>query len=178
MKYLKTAALALVVLFTGNLLAQAAGMGKSMLPAPGLKITKTTGTVNLMKYGLVVITLRPGDAIPALVDTSISFAVVDGTIALEAGREKISAAGGATFTVTAEKGREVVISVAEGASIAIKGSAENVLLAPDSEIKITYTRKKTIILVKKGSAVTTLSFGAGQKIVNAGGTLDIPVPAK
>ncbi|HBA60286.1 MAG TPA: hypothetical protein DCZ92_05630 [Elusimicrobia bacterium] len=177
MKYLKTATLALV-LFTGNLLAQSAGTGKFVLPTPGLKITETTGTVNLMKYGLVVMTLRPGDVIPALVDTSISFTVVDGIIVLEAGREKISAAGGATFTVTAEKGREVVISVAEGAAITIKGSAENVMLATDSEIKITYNRKKTIILIKKGSAVTTLSFGAEQKIVNAGGTFVIPAPAK
>ena len=122
-------------------------------------------------------TLRPGDAIPSLADLSITFAVVDGALELEASGEKISAAGGANFTVTSEKGGKMAISVAEGTPVEIKDVSGNIIvLARNSEIKITDTGNKTKISVQKGSAIVTTSSGGEPKTVNAGDTLKLSVP--
>lgn len=172
----KTVAPVLSVFFAGCLFAQAADIAKPAIPAPGLKLTRITGTVHLMKYGLVVITLRPGDAIPSLADPNITFAVVDGSIELKAGREKISAEGGANFTLTAEKGREVLISVDEGSPLEFAGVyGGNVLLAQNSEVRINYTLKKTKLYVKKGNAMVTMPGAKEPNSVNAGETVEIPV---
>ena len=176
MKHLKMAVLALAVSFTANLSAQPA-QAKYMKPAPGIKIAKITGTVNLLKNGLVVMTLRPGDPIPALSDHSISFAVVDGALELEASGEKISADAGANFTVTSEKGGKMTISVAEGTPVQIKDvSGNTIVLTRNSEVKITDTGNKTKISVQKGSALVTTSSGGEPKTVNAGDTLKLSAP--
>jgi len=144
-------------------------------PAAGMRITKITGTVNLMKDGLVVMTLKPGDALPTLTDTNVTFAVVDGTIEMEAGGEKITAATGSNFTVNADNAASVKISVTEGAPVEIKGAGgNNVLLSQNTEVSMNKTNGNIEITVDKGSAMVTNLSGAAPQTMNAGEKMEMP----
>ncbi|OPZ23136.1 MAG: hypothetical protein BWZ02_03324 [Lentisphaerae bacterium ADurb.BinA184] len=79
----------------------------------GFRITRITGTVNIIKDGKVLVTLNPGDAVPAIEGGWITFAVVEGTLELEAAGKTITAATGSNFTVGSVDGR-MDISVAAG----------------------------------------------------------------
>jgi len=186
MKQLSITLLSVALLAGGNLFAEDKAPDKApvkssittAVPDAGLKITKITGTVQLMKDGLVVMTLKPGDALPSLVDANMTFNVIDGSIEVEAGGEKITGGSGANFTVNAEKSGEVKISVAAGAPVEVKGaSGSSVVLTQNTDVKMTKTGAKMDIAVEKGSALVTTASGEKAQSVKAGETATLTAAA-
>jgi hypothetical protein len=194
MKLFHLIAIAAVAAFAGNLFAQTpaapAETAKPVTapkppeppkpaakpaPAKGMKITKITGTVNIMKDGVIVKTLKPGDAIPVITDNKLSFAVVEGTMEVEAGGKTITAATGSNFTVTSNNG-QVNVALGAGAPVAVRTeSGNNVVLTPNSEIKMITSNEKVEIKVEKGNAVVSNAAGGETQNLTAGQTVNVAV---
>ena len=185
MKSFHILAAAAVIAFSANAFAQAdpaipAIPGETSatpaVPSKGIKITKITGTVNIMKDGAILMTLKPGDAIPELTDNSVTFAIVDGTVDVEAGGKKISGATGSNFTVTATEGK-VNVALGAGTPVAIKSeSGHNIILTSNSEVKMVNTAEgKVEITMEKGNGVITNASGGETQTVQAGQLISIPV---
>jgi len=185
MKSFHILAAAAVIAFSANAFAQAdpaipAIPGETSatpaVPSKGIKITKITGTVNIMKDGAILMTLKPGDAIPELTDNSVTFAIVDGTVDVEAGGKKISGATGSNFTVTATEGK-VNVALGAGTPVAIKSeSGHNIILTSNSEVKMVNTAEgKVEITMEKGNGVITNASGGDTQTVQAGQLISIPV---
>ncbi|MBI4351638.1 MAG: hypothetical protein HY550_09380 [Elusimicrobia bacterium] len=167
MKSFQLLAISAILAFSANVFAQAPA-------AKGIKITKITGTVNIMKDGVVTMTLKPGDAIPEIADNSVTFAIVDGTVEIEAGGKKISGATGSNFTVTSNAG-QVNVALGAGTPVAVKSeSGHNVILTANSEVKLVRTDGTVLITVVKGSAVVTNASGGGTQTVQAGQVVSVP----
>ncbi|OGR43263.1 MAG: hypothetical protein A2X35_07970 [Elusimicrobia bacterium GWA2_61_42] len=184
MKLLPLIAIAAVTAFSVNALAQApanpavpaVAPAVAAVPAKGMKITKISGVVNVMKNGVIVMTLKPGDAIPVITDNKMSFAVVNGAMELEVGGKTISAVTGSNFTVSTTDG-QVNVALGAGAPVALKSeSGHNVVLTPNSEIKMTTTKGNVEIVVEKGNAVVSNASGGETQAVKAGDTINIPLP--
>lgn len=187
MKLLSFIAIAAVTAFSVNALAQAPAKPATpaipavapaipAVPAKGMKITKISGIVNVMKNGVIVMTLKPGDAIPVITDNKMSFAIVNGTMELEVGGKTISAVTGSNFTVTTTDG-QVNVALGAGAPVALKSeSGHNIVLTPNSEIKMTTTKGNVEIVVQKGNAVVSNASGGETQAVKAGDTVNIPMP--
>jgi len=191
MKSFQILAAAAVIAFSANAFAQAdpatpaipaipgetsATPAIPATPAKGIKITKITGTVNIMKDGAILMTLKPGDAIPELTDNSVTFAIVDGTVDVEAGGKKISGATGSNFTVTSVEGK-VNVALGAGTPVAIKSeSGHNIILTANSEVKMVNTAdNKVEITMEKGNGVITNASGGETQTVQAGQLISIPV---
>ena len=193
MKLFHLVALAALAAFGGNLFAQtpatpaepakpAAAPAKPAeppkpaakpVPAKGMKITKITGTVNIMKDGVIVKTLKPGDAIPVITDNKLSFAVVEGSMEVEAGGKTITATTGSNFTVTSNNG-QVNVALGAGAPVAVRTeSGNNVVLTPNSEIKMITANEKVEIKVEKGNAVVSNAAGGETQNLAAGQTVSV-----
>lgn len=197
MKLFHLVAVAAIAAFGGNLFAQtpavpaqpavpavapavpaqpakpAAKPAAKHVPAKGMKITKITGTVNIMKDGVIVKTLKPGDAIPVITDNKLSFAVVEGTMEVEAGGKTITAATGSNFTVTSNNG-QVNVALGAGAPVAVRTeSGNNVVLTPNSEIKMITSNEKVEIKVEKGNAVVSNAAGGETQNLGAGQTVSV-----
>ncbi len=174
MKLFQLLAISTVLAFSANVFAQAPGQA-----AKTIKITKITGTVNIMKDGVVVMTLKPGDAIPEITDNKVTFAVVDGTIEIEAGGKKISGATGSNFSVASNAG-QVNVALGAGTPVAVKTeSGQNVILTANSEVKMINSNGNVAISMEKGNAVMTDASGGGTQTVQAGQTVtvaDTPMP--
>ncbi len=169
MKLFQLLAISAVFAFSANVFAQAPGQ-----TAKGIKITKITGTVNIMKDGVVVMTLKPGDAIPEITDNKVTFAVVDGTIEIEAGGKKISGATGSNFSVASNAG-QVNVALGAGTPVAVKTeSGQNVILTANSEVKMINANDKVMISMEKGNAVMTNASGGETQTVQAGQTVTVP----
>lgn len=167
MKLFHLLAIATVLAFSANVFAQAPA-------AKGIKITKITGTVNIMKDGAVIMTLKPGDAIPEITDNKVTFAIVDGTVEIEAGGKKISGATGSNFTVTANAA-QVNVALGAGTPVAVKSeSGHNVILTANSEVKLVNTNGTVQISMEKGSAVVTNASGGETQTVQAGQMVSVP----
>lgn len=168
MKLFNLSAIALVLAFGANVFAQPAAAPK------GIKITKITGTVNIMKDGQIVMTLKPGDAIPEITDNKVTFAIVDGTVEVEAGGKKISAATGSNFTVATTNG-QTNVSLGAGTPVAVKTeSGNNIILTANSEVKMVTANGKVQIAMEKGNAVVTNSSGGETQTVTAGQAVYVP----
>ncbi|OGR53019.1 MAG: hypothetical protein A2049_04665 [Elusimicrobia bacterium GWA2_62_23] len=192
MKLFHLVAIAALAAFGGNLFAQApaapakpaakpaaapakpaAKPAAKPVPAKGMKITKITGTVNIMKDGVIVKTLKPGDAIPVITDNKLSFAVVEGTMEVEAGGKTITATTGSNFTVTSNNG-QVNVALGAGAPVAVRTeSGNNVVLTPNSEIKMITANEKVEIKVEKGNAVVSNAAGGETQNLAAGQTVSV-----
>lgn len=193
MKLFHLVAIAALAAFGGNLFAQAPAApaepakpavapvkppeppkpAAKPVPAKGMKITKITGTVNIMKDGVIVKTLKPGDAIPVITDNKLSFAVVEGTMEVEAGGKTITATTGSNFTVTSNNG-QVNVALGAGAPVAVRTeSGNNVVLTPNSEIKMITANEKVEIKVEKGNAVVSNAAGGETQNVAAGQTISV-----
>ena len=193
MKLFHIVAIAALAAFGGNLFAQAPAKpvepakpavapvkppeppkpAAKPVPAKGMKITKITGTVNIMKDGVIVKTLKPGDAIPVITDNKLSFAVVEGTMEVEAGGKTITATTGSNFTVTSNNG-QVNVALGAGAPVAVRTeSGNNVVLTPNSEIKMITANEKVEIKVEKGNAVVSNAAGGETQNVAAGQTVSV-----
>jgi hypothetical protein len=159
-----------IVLFAALMLS----VGFAAAADKTVRITKVTGTVQLMKSGVVVMTIKPGDAIPANLAANMTFFVVSGSIEVEAGGMKISGVTGSEFRPTFSGGSLVVAS--EGrASVEVKNSAgQSVIMTSNSEIKMNTSGATTNVEVQKGRAVVTDASGGGTKMVNAGETASFP----
>lgn len=169
MKLFQLLAVSAVLAFSANVFAQAPGQA-----AKAIKITKITGTVNIMKDGVVVMTLKPGDAIPEITDSKVTFAVVDGTIEIEAGGKKVSGATGSNFSVTSNAG-QVNVALGAGTPVAVKTeSGQNVILTANSEVKMINTNGNVDISMEKGNAVMTNASGGETQTVQAGQTVTVP----
>lgn len=163
MKLFHIAAAALIMTFTAGIYAQAPQAAKK-----GIKITKITGTVNIVKDGVVVMTLKPGDAIPEITDSKVTFAVVDGTIEIQAGGKTVSAATGSNFSVATNNG-QTNVALGAGTPVAIRTeSGNNVVLTANSEVRMVNTGSNVQIAMLKGNAVMTDSTGGQTKTVTAG----------
>lgn len=167
-----------VLIFSAGFVSAAEAPDVPANPAPAaykpVKITKVSGTVQLMKNGVVVMTIKPGDAIPANLDPGLSFHVVSGSIEVEAGGMKINGVTGSDFTPTFTNGSMVVASQGSG-SVEVKSpSGYSVVLPRGSEVKMTDTGVTTNVEVQKGRAVVTDAAGGGTKIVNVGETAAVP----
>ena len=188
MKLSHLVAVAAIAAFGGNLFAQtppapaqpakpAVAPAKPVakpVPAKGMKITKITGTVNIMKDGVIVKTLKPGDAIPVITDNKLSFAVVEGTMEVEAGGKTITATTGSNFTVSSTNG-QVSVALGAGAPVAVRTeSGNNVVLTPNSEIKMITSNEKVEIKVEKGNAVVSNAAGGETQNLAAGQTVNVP----
>jgi quercetin dioxygenase-like cupin family protein len=171
MKLFHIAAMVVLTAFSANVFAQPANPGQA---AKGIKITKITGTVNIMKDGVVIMTLKPGDAIPELTDNKVTFAIVDGTVEVEAGGKKISAATGSNFTVTSNAG-QVNVALGAGTPVAVKTeSGNNVILTANSEVKMINANGNVNISMEKGNAVMTNASGGETQTVQTGQTVTVP----
>lgn len=169
MKLFHLLAISAVLAFSANVFAQAPGQA-----AKGIKITKITGTVNIMKDGVVVMTLKPGDAIPEITDNKVTFSIVDGTVEIEAGGKKISGATGSNFTVSASAG-QVNVALGAGTPVAVKSeSGHNVILTANSEVKMVNTNGTVQISMEKGNAVVTNASGGETQTVQAGQVVAVP----
>ena len=165
MKLFQLLAISAVLAFSANVFAQAPGQA-----AKGIKITKITGTVNIMKDGAVVMTLKPGDAIPEITDKSVTFSIVDGTVEIEAGGKKISGATGSNFTVSANAG-QTNVALGAGTPVAVKTeSGQNIILTANSEVKMINANGNVMISMEKGNAVMTNASGGQTQTVQAGQT--------
>ena len=175
MKLFHLLAISTVLAFSANVFAQAPGQA-----AKGIKITKITGTVNIMKDGVVVMTLKPGDAIPEITDKSVTFSIVDGTVEIEAGGKKISGATGSNFTVSANAG-QTNVALGAGTPVAVKTeSGQNIILTANSEVKMINANGNVMISMEKGNAVMTNASGGQTQTVQAGQTVTVsetPAPA-
>ena len=169
MKLFHLLAISTVLAFSANVFAQAPGQA-----AKGIKITKITGTVNIMKDGVVVMTLKPGDAIPEITDNSVTFSIVDGTVEIEAGGKKISGATGSNFTVSANAG-QTNVALGAGTPVAVKTeSGQNIILTANSEVKMVNANGNVMISMEKGNAVMTNASGGQTQTVQAGQTVTVP----
>ena len=167
MKLFHLLAISTVLAFSANVFAQAPA-------AKGIKITKITGTVNIMKDGAVVMTLKPGDAIPEITDNSVTFSIVDGTVEIEAGGKKISGATGSNFTVSAGAG-QVNVALGAGTPVAVKSeSGHNVILTANSEVKLVNTNGTVQISMEKGNAVVTNASGGETQTIQVGQAVSVP----
>ena len=175
MKLFHLLAISTVLAFSANVFAQAPGQA-----AKGIKITKITGTVNIMKDGVVVMTLKPGDAIPEITDKSVTFSIVDGTVEIEAGGKKISGATGSNFTVSANAG-QTNVALGAGTPVAVKTeSGQNIILTANSEVKMINANGNVMISMEKCNAVMTNASGGQTQTVQAGQTVTVsetPAPA-
>lgn len=163
MKLFKVLAVIAIAAFSINAYAQAPQAAKK-----GIKITKITGTVNIMKDGQVLMTLKPGDAIPEITDNQVTFAIVDGTVEVEAGGKTISAATGSNFTVTNTPG-QTNVSLGAGTPVAIRTeSGNNIIMTANSEVKMVTANDKVQISMEKGNAVMTNASGGETQTVTAG----------
>lgn len=173
MKLFQLAVLAAAVSLGGSVFAQAPDN-----PGKGLTITRITGTVNIMKNGVVIMTLKPGDAIPEIMDNKMSFAVVAGSMEIQASGKTITAGAGSNFTVTAAHG-DLNVALGGGAPVAIKSeSGHNVVLTPNSEVKMVNTGGKLEVTIEKGRAVVSNADGGETRSMKAGETFSMPsVPA-
>ena len=168
MKLFHLLAISTVLAFSANVFAQAPGQA-----AKGIKITKITGTVNIMKDGVVVMTLKPGDAIPEITDKSVTFSIVDGTVEIEAGGKKISGATGSNFTVSANAG-QTNVALGAGTPVAVKTeSGQNIILTANSEVKMINANGNVMISMEKGNAVMTNASGGQTQTVQAGQTVTV-----
>jgi len=177
MKYIKLISFTALV-FSAGLVIAADVPTVPANPAPAadksVKITKVSGTVQLMKDGVVVMTIKPGDAIPANLDPGLSFRVVSGNIEVEAGGMKINGVTGSDFKPTFSNGSMVVSSQGSG-SVEVKSpSGYSVVLPNGSEVKMTDTGTTTNVEVQKGRAVVTDAAGGGTQIVNVGESAAVP----
>ena len=169
MKLFHLLAISTVLAFSANVFAQAPGQA-----AKGIKITKITGTVNIMKDGVVVMTLKPGDAIPEITDNSVTFSIVDGTVEIEAGGKKISGATGSNFTVSSNAG-QTNVALGAGTPVAVKTeSGQNIILTANSEVKMINANGNVMISMEKGNAVMTNASGGQTQTVQAGQTVTVP----
>lgn len=138
--------------------------------AGGLRITRITGTVNIMKDGGILATLKPGDAVPAIEDTGITLAVVEGTIELEAAGKTITAATGSNFTVASAAG-ELDITVAAGTPVAVKTpSGHNLIVTANTRVGMTAVDGRIDIRVGKGIVVMTNASGGQTQTIRTGET--------
>jgi 5-deoxy-D-glucuronate isomerase len=169
----QSAILAVALLFAaGSAFAQA---NPAAPAAKGLKITKITGTVNIMKDGKVLMTLKPGGPIPSIDDNKVSFSVVEGTIEVEANGKTITAATGSNFSVATTNGK-TDISVAAGTPVAVKAaSGHNIVVTANSEIRMTTVGGKMTVKVEKGTAVMTDATGGQTQALKAGETTTVGV---
>ena len=155
-------------------LVMASGTALFAQPAKGLKISKITGTVNIMKNGAIAATLKPGAAIPVITDNKVSFSIMDGTVEVEAGGKKISGATGANFTITAVNG-QINVALGAGTPVAVKSeSVHNIVLTAGSEIKMARAGSNVQIIVVKGNAVITDASGGGTQTLLAGQAASVP----
>lgn len=167
MKLFHLLAISTVLAFSANVFAQAPA-------AKGIKITKITGTVNIMKDGAVVMTLKPGDAIPEITDAKVTFSIVDGTVEIEAGGKKISGATGSNFTVTSNAG-QTNVALGAGTPVAVKTeSGNNIILTANSEVKMVNNNGTVSITMEKGNAVMTNASGGETQTVQAGQAVTVP----
>lgn len=168
MKLFKLLAVVALTAFSVNAFAQ------TNVAKKGIKITKITGTVNIIKDGKVIQTLKPGDAIPEITDSKVTFAVVNGTVEVEAGGKTVSAATGSNFSVTTSNG-QTNVAVAAGTPVAVKTeSGSNVVLTSNSEVKMVNTNGTVAISMEKGTAVMTDASGGQTRTVQAGQTVTVP----
>lgn len=167
MKLFHLLAISTVLAFSANVFAQAPA-------AKGIKITKITGTVNIMKDGVVVMTLKPGDAIPEITDSKVTFSIVDGTVEIEAGGKKISGATGSNFTVSSNAG-QTNVALGAGTPVAVKTeSGNNIILTANSEVKMVNNNGTVQISMEKGNAVMTNASGGETQTVQAGQAVTVP----
>jgi len=167
MKLFNLLAIALVFAFGANVFAQPAAAPK------GIKITKITGTVNIMKDGQVVMTLKPGDAIPEITDNKVTFAIIDGTVEVEAGGKKISAATGSNFTVATTNG-QTNVSLGAGTPVAVKTeSGNNIILTANSEVKMVTANGKMQIPMEKGHPLMNNASGGETQTMTVGQAVSI-----
>jgi len=164
MKYIKLMAFAALVFSTG--LAFAADKT--------VKITKISGTVQIMKDGVVVMTIKPGDAIPTNLGANVSFNVVSGSIEVEAGGMKINGVTGSQFKPTFTNGSMVVASQGTGSVEVKSASGNSVVLPTGSVVKMTDNGKTVDIEVQKGSAVVSDASGGATQVVKEGDKASIP----
>jgi len=158
-------ALVAVTAFSVNVFAQPATPGQA---ANAIKITKITGTVNILKDGVVVMTLMPGDAIPELTDNKVTFAIIDGTVEVEAGGKKISGATGSNFTVTSNPG-QVNVALGAGTPVAVKTeTGNNLIMTANSEVKMVNTDGTVNVSMEKGTAVMTNASGGETRTLQVG----------
>jgi len=168
MKLFKLLAVVALTAFSVNAFAQ------TNVAKKGIKITKITGTVNIIKDGKVIQTLKPGDAIPEITDSKVTFAVVNGTVEVEAGGKTVSAATGSNFSVSSSNG-QTNVAVAAGTPVAVKTeSGSNVVLTSNSEVKMVNTNGTVAISMEKGTAVMTDASGGQTRTVQAGQTVTVP----
>lgn len=168
MKLFKLLAVVALTAFSVNAFAQ------TNVAKKGIKITKITGTVNIIKDGKVIQTLKPGDAIPEITDNKVTFAVVNGTVEVEVGGKTVSAATGSNFSVTTSNG-QTNVAVAAGTPVAVKTeSGSNVVLTSNSEVKMVNTNGTVAISMEKGTAVMTDASGGQTRTVQAGQTVTVP----
>ena len=143
----------------------------------GLRIVSINGTVNMMKDGLVIMTLKKGDAIPQITDPSITFVVIDGNMELEASGQKVSAATGSNFTITSSKGQVSVVTTAGSPVQIVTASGNSIVVTQNSEVKIETSKGKMEVSVAKGSAVVSNPSGGESKTINAGEKAEVAVVA-
>lgn len=145
--------------------------------ARGLRITRITGTVNVVKDGRVLATLNPGDAVPAIEGTGMTFAVVEGTLEIEGAGRTITAATGSNFTVASVDGR-MDISVAAGTPVVVKApSGHNLVVTANSAVQLSAANGGTGIRVVKGIVVMTDASGGRTQTIRTGETATAAVPA-
>lgn len=167
MKLFKLLAIVALTAFSVNAFAQTSTAKK------GIKITKITGTVNIIKDGQVIQTLKPGDAIPEITDNKVTFAVVNGTVEVEAGGKIVSAATGSNFSVSTSNG-QTSVAVAAGTPVAVRTeSGNNVVLTSNSEVKMVNKNGTVAISMEKGTAVMTNASGGQTQTVQAGQTVEV-----
>ncbi len=172
MKYTKLMAF-IILTFSAGLVIAAEAPAAPAADKP-VRITKVSGTVQLLKDGAVFMTIKPGDAIPADLDSGVSFRVVSGSIEVEAGGMKITGVTGSEFKPTFTNGSMVVNAQGSG-SVEVKSpSGYSVVLPSGSEVKMTGTGTGTNVEVQKGRAVVTDAAGGGTQILNAGETAVLP----
>ena len=169
MRLLLILILASAISFGGNVFAQ-------IKPVNHLKINKIIGVVNVVRNGVVIMTLRPGSDLPAIT-TDMTFSVVKGGIELQADGKTITGVTGSKFTVSSADG-VIRIAVAAGSPVLLNTeSSSKVVLTQRAEVKIINTDGKTTIAVEKGSIVSNNSTGGDTQTTKAGKTLSLPAPA-
>lgn len=148
---------------------------KVTAPANGMRITKVTGTVNILKNGVIIQTLKPGDVVPAITGDKITFSIVYGTLEMVAGGKSVTAPTGAEFTVTTRK-REVEVSLGAGSPVSVRTeSGHTVVLEPGSRVRMISSAGKVDIRVEKGNAVYSDASGGGTRTMKAGGKVSVPM---
>ncbi len=169
MRLLQILILAGAISFGGNVFTQAQ-------PINHLRINKIIGIVNVMRNGVVIMTLKPGSDLPEIT-TDMTFSVVKGGIELQADGKTITGVTGSKFTVSSANG-EIRIAVAAGAPVLLNTeSLSKVVITQRTEIKIVNTDNKTTIAVEKGRIVSSNSAGGEARTTKAGETVSMSGPA-